>query len=170
MALKPWKLANAATVTGRTKMKKKDDNALFKKAIRLTKSQQELVLNTLIRVDLIEDRIKALQYAVRGLQSQDWDNHKGIADPIVHLLRGQQARAYKDLFSMALLFPELQAEAKRRIQENYFPDDGTNVGLMHLLDRDGNYPGSYRTADEKDLRANIRAALNMPLEEPEVDE
>ena len=132
-----------------------DENYLFKKTINVSVMQQEVIVNSLVRIEMINRRLNALDFVMRGMDSSYSDEMPRPTELYAELYK-KLSFAYRDMFMFATLFPELKKFALSKIEDDVI---SPNRSIMQFLDPDGKHPGGYRNIEETNLRETITLAL-----------
>ena len=121
---------------------------------------EDLEATQLASVELMEMRLGAFSFALRGIPQyeQDSDEIRNAIRIISGSLYKSLADAHRRLFMTALfsLNPEFKDKVKKMAFKKYLEE---GKGIMHLLDVDGRSPTRYYTEVEKRFRHMMESTL-----------
>jgi len=116
----------------------------------------ELEENQLAAVQLMEMRLAAYYFAIRGINQYDFDDsavknaHRILTGQLYEAL----GNAHRRLFMTAVISidPEFKDKVKKKAFQAYL---GEGKEIMHLLDVEGKSPSRYFSDVEKKFRAML---------------
>lgn len=115
-------------------------------------------VNAMATVEICQQRIAALQYAIRGIGNhrvyhKDWEQ---AIDKLSNALYQDLDSAYQHVFMLATVTrKEEHMKAARQIAYRHFLSE--EYAIMQLLNLDFEHPGSYAVKDEEEFRREIEA-------------
>lgn len=118
------------------------------------KKVNEAVKAALAHVEIAKSRCEAFMYALRGLEEYQ---RSGISQAVtaMHTMLYQNLnRAYETLFMWGLFSDEARAAGKKIALEKFLSE---GKAIMQYLDNEGQAPGQWLTATEKEFRDDIKS-------------
>ncbi len=110
-------------------------------------------LNALATVELCEQRLAALHFAMKGIESRT----KELSEECNRLhtqLCDNLNNAYRNIFMWGIVTnkPEYQKEARRIAFKKFLAEQ---INIMCYLELDNQYPGSWQVEEEEEFRKEI---------------
>lgn len=118
------------------------------------KKVNEAVKAALAHVEIAKSRCEAFMYALRGLEEYQRSGLSQAVTAVHTMLYQNLNRAYETLFMWGLFSDEARAEGKKLALSKFLSE---KQAIMHFLDNEGQAPGQWLSATEKEFRDDIKS-------------